>query len=257
MNKLTRIIAYTALAVGFILATGESIAYSQELSAEEIIERLDQNEHFSSARLKSEMVIRDRGREIVKEMETYIKTENRRSDALSEFLNPRDRGTKYLKLGDDMWMYFPDAEDLIHISGHMLRQGMMGSDFSYEDILESEQMTALYSFEFEGEEDINGRPAYILNGIAREDEEPSYHKRRLWVDRERFITLKEQLFSAGGRLLKELRTVEAGQFNGRWIPVEQVMNDKLREETSTTFRIIEIELDYNIPEGKISLDTLQ
>ncbi len=238
-------------------AVGGAAAEAGELSAEEIMNRVDDNQHLVSARVESEMIIEDRGREIKKEMKSYIRTDNGRSDGLSEFLNPRDRGTKYLKLGDDMWMYFPDAEDLVHISGHMLRQGMMGSDFSYEDILESDKLTELYTFELEKTEILDDRETYVIYATAAKQQEPSYKMRRIWVDTERFVVLKEQYFSAAERLLKELITKRVEEFNGRWLPVEQVMNDKLRDDTRTTFRIKDIQLDYNIPEGLISLDTLQ
>ena len=63
---------------------------------------------------------------------------------------------------------FPEAEDIVKISGHMLNQGMMGSDFSYQDMMESDKLTDLYDFELIGEEDIDGRLCYVLEGIAIE-----------------------------------------------------------------------------------------
>lgn len=232
-------------------------AYSQELSPDEIMRRVDDNQHIVSARIESEMIIENRGRRMTKQLVSYMRTSNNGSDALSEFLNPRDRGTKYLKLDDDLWMYFPDAEDLVRISGHMLRQGMMGSDFSYEDILESDQLAELYDFELEGKDTLDEHEAFIIKATAKEDQSPSYHKRTIWVDSERFIVLQERLYSSGGRLLKELQTIEARNFDNRWLPVKQIMRDKLRANTQTTFKINQIDLNYEIPEGKISLDTLQ
>ena len=255
LKKLIELTARALPAAGFFVAAG--IAQAQEITADDVMRRVDDNQHLESAWMRSEMIIEDRGREIVKEMETYIETDNERSDALSEFLNPRDRGTRYLKLGDDMWMYFPDAEDLVHISGHMLREGMMGSDFSYEDILESEQLTELYDFVIEDEETVEGRDAYVILATAAEGRDPAYYMRRIWVDSERYVVLRERLYSAGERLLKELETTDVEQVDGRWLPTEQVMNDMLREDTRTTYRIIEIELDYDIPEGAISLEALQ
>ncbi len=73
-----------------------------------------------------------------------------KKNALVEFTNPQDRGIKFLKREDNLWMFFPDAEEIIKISGHMLNQGMMGSDFSYQDIMESDNLTDLYNFEIVG-----------------------------------------------------------------------------------------------------------
>ena len=244
------ILSFALLMSGTVLA--------EQLTPEGIMERVDENEHIEAARMESEMIIQDRDREMIKEMIVYIESDNRRSNSLTEFVNPRDRGTKYLKLGDDLWMYFSDAEDLVSISGHMMREGMMGSDFSYEDALESEQLTDLYEFELVGEEKVNDRDAYVLSAVAREGEEVSYYERKLWVDRERFVILREEYFSTGGRLLKVLEVEEVQQFtDGRWFPVKSVMNDKLKEDSQTVHKIHEIDFDYEIPADLITLDALQ
>ena len=251
------ILVLLVLAVSFSGLVVINSTYAANLSAEEIMERVDENHYIDSARVESKLIIKDRGREIVKEMETYIESYNQTSNSLSEFLNPEDRGTRYLKLGDEIWMYFRDAEDLVSISGHMMRQGMMGSDFSYEDIMESEQLTDFYKFELKEENTINDIDVYVISATARESAEVSYYQRQIWVDQERFIVLREELYSTGGRLLKQMETEQVKEFDERWYPVEIIMNDKLREDSKTIYKINEIDFDYEIPEGKISLETLQ
>ncbi|MFW6237981.1 MAG: outer membrane lipoprotein-sorting protein, partial [Halanaerobiales bacterium] len=223
------------------------------LTADEIMDRRDENEYLGSAYMEAEMIIEGRRRQ-EKSMYSYSEGEN----AFVEFTNSRDRGTKYLKRGDDLWMFFPDAEEEVHISGHMLRQEMMGSDFSYQDMMEEEKLTDLYNFELLEEDELDGRPVYILRGTAREDEEPSYHERKLWIDSERFIGLREELYASNGRLLKVSRTKEVKEFEGgRWYPVEMVMEDQLKEDTQTILQINELEFDVEIPEGTFSRDALR
>lgn len=223
------------------------------ITAEEIINRRDDNEYIVSARVKSEMVIINGGRKMVKTMISL--TDGK--DGLTEFTNPRDRGTKFLKRGDDLWMFFPDAEDVVKISGHMLNQGMMGSDFSYQDIMESDKLTDLYNFEVIGEEEYAGRPCYLLEGIAKEGAEVSYYRRKIWIDKERFIGLKEELYAQSGRLLKVSRAEKVEKIEGRWLPTESVMENKLRRNTRTEFKIISIEFNPEIPEGTFTLQNLQ
>jgi len=232
--------------------------FAEELTGEEIMNKVDQNQFIAAGRIKAEMIIKDRGRESTKEMVMFVESDGQVTNGLVEFTNPRDRGTKYLLLDDELWMYFPDAEDLIRISGHMLREGMMGSDFSYQDALESEQLSELYEFTKEDQEEIEGRAVYKIKATAREDQEPAYHSRRFWVDIERFVILREEMYARDGRLLKEMVTGKVEEITeGRWMPTEMVMEDKLREGSQTIYRIKEIDLDYEIPEGKISLDSLQ
>ena len=43
---------------------------------------------------------------------------------------------RMLKLDDILLTYSPQTDRIIQISGHMLKQSVMGSDFSYNDIME-------------------------------------------------------------------------------------------------------------------------
>lgn len=236
-----------------ILITSLIITTAVEMTAEEIINKRDDNEYFDTAQMEAEMIIVSGGRKITKTM--LILSDKR--NALIEFTNPVDRGTKFLKREGDLWMFFPDAEEIIKISGHMLNQGMMGSDFSYQDIMESDKLTDLYDFKIIGEEEIEGRLCYVLEGIAREGVKVSYYRRVSWIDKERFIGLKEELYTKSGRLLKETKVNKIEEIEGRWIPIDSVMENKLRKNTYTGFKITNIDFNPEIPEGTFTLQNLR
>lgn len=223
------------------------------ITAEEIINKRDDNEYIETAKVESEMVIINGNRKMTKTMVSFMEEDN----SLTSFTNPRDRDTRFLKRGDDLWMFFPDAEDIVKISGHMLNQGMMGSDFSYQDMMESDKLTDLYNFELIGEEEIDDRQTYVLEGIAVEGKEVSYYRRKTWIDKERFIGLKEELYARSGRLLKVMNVNKVDQIEGRWYPVESVMENKLRKNTRTEFVIKSIEFNPEIPAGTFTLQNLQ
>ncbi len=236
-----------------ILFTNLMLITATELTAEEIINKRDDNEYITSIKAEAEMIIVSGGRKITKTM--LILSDKR--NALVEFTNPGDRETKFLKREDDLWMFFPDAEEIIKISGHMLNQGMMGSDFSYQDIMESDKLTDLYNFEIIKEEEIEGHLCYVLEGIAREGIKVSYYRRVSWIDKERFIGLKEELYTQSGRLLKEIKTNEVKMIDERWIPIDSVMENKLRKDTYTKFILTEIEFNPEIPDGTFTLQSLR
>ncbi len=229
------------------------IATTAEMTAEEIILKRDSNEYFDTAQMEAEMIIVSGGRKITKTM--LILSDKR--NALIEFTNPVDRGTKFLKREDDLWMFFPDAEEIIKISGHMLNQGMMGSDFSYQDVMEADKLTDLYDFEIIKEEEFEGRSCYVLEGIAREGVKVSYYRRISWVDKERFIGLKEELYTKSGRILKETKANVIEEIEGRWVPTNSVMENKLRKDTYTEFTITQIKFNLEIPEETFSLQNLR
>lgn len=229
------------------------VVTAAEMTAEEIINKRDDNEYFETAQMEAEMIIVSGSRKIIKTMDALTDKKN----SLVEFTNSQDRGTKFLKREDDLWMFFPDAEEIIKISGHMLNQGMMGSDFSYQDVMEADKLTDLYDFEIIKEEEFEGRPCYVLEGIAREGVKVSYYRRVSWIDKERFIGLKEELYAKSGRILKETKSNIIEEIEGRWVPTNSVMENKLRKNTYTEFTITQIKFNLEIPEETFTLQNLR
>ena len=229
-----------------------AVGAAAELTAEEIIRYRDDNEYFESARFEAEMVIVSGSRQMVKTMTSYVQEDN----GLVVFTNPRIEARSSSSV-ETICGCFPDAEDLVKISGHMLNQGIMGSDFSYQDVMEADKLTDLYAFELVGEEELDGRPCYVLEGIAVEGQDVSYYRRKSWIDSERFVGLREELYAKSGRLLKVMRVTRVEELQGRWYPMESVMEDQLRKNTRTEFVVRSIEFDPEIPEGTFTLENLR
>ncbi len=97
----------------------------------------------------------------------------------------------------------------------------------------------------------------MLEVIAREGVKVSYYRRVSWIDKERFIGLKEELYTQSGRLLKETKVNEVQEIEGRWIPIDSVMENKLRKNTYTGFKITNIDFNPEIPEGTFTLQNLR
>ncbi|MBM7555932.1 outer membrane lipoprotein-sorting protein [Halanaerobacter jeridensis] len=250
-NILVRLILGLMLVVALSLSGTEIIAAP---SAAEIMEQVDEYQHLQSAKIESKMIITKGPRKMVKEMTSYIKGADY---GLTKFTNPRDRGSKFLKRENNLWMFFPDAEDIVKISGHMLEQGMMGSDFSYQDLMESTKLADLYQFTIIGEEKVDGRSCYVIEGIKEEGKEASYYRRKEWVDKERFVLWREELYARSGRLLKELQTKKVEQLEGRWYPMYQIIDNKLKKNSQTVYEIKKIEFDLELPANTFSLQRLR
>ena len=169
-------------------------------------------------------------------------------ESSTEYLDPpRERGVKMLKLGDQLWAYYPTTDRTIKISGHMLRQSVMGSDLSYEDLMEDPLLSGLYDPQIEGEDVVLERPCWVLHLTAKHDD-LAYDSRKMWVDKERFAILREHRFAKSGKLLKttDVRTLE--EIDGRWIGTEIEFKDALKSGGGTRFVIDTIEFDVVIPE---------
>jgi outer membrane lipoprotein-sorting protein len=129
----------------------------------------------------------------------------------------------------------------------MLRQSVMGSDLSYEDMMDDRKLQEIYDAEIAGEENINGRRCYRLQ-LEAKVEDASYQSQRLWVDAERFIPLKQQMYAKGGKLLKQVILSAVEKVQGRWFPMKMVYKDMLKEGDGTEFEVNSIRFNQDIPE---------
>ncbi len=219
------------------------LLYAQ--SGVEIIEAVDRNTVVSSASYRAKMVISLGGRIREKEFAGYVEGKER---AYMEFLAPaRDEGTRFLKIGSEMWMYLPSVEKATKIAGHMLRQSLMGSDFSYDDMTENKKLTELYGIELMAIDTILGKECYKLELTAKV-EEVTYYRRISWIDREFYVPVKSELYARSGKLLKEITIGEFEQIGTHNYPTKVRMVNKLRKDTYTELVLEDIELDVKIPE---------
>jgi len=227
--------------------------FSQTPNAAELLRRVDNNEVFNTIEYEGDIIIEHSGRRFVK---TFRAWGRGNTHSFIEFTNPEDRGTRYLRRDGRLFVYSPDTEEVMLISGHMLRESMMGSDMSYEDTLDNETLSSRYDPEIKGSEVINGRNSWILELTAKRRTE-SYPVRKLWIDRANNDVLRYQLFALSGALLKEynLRRVEV--IGGRRFPVEGEMRDLLRRNSSTVFIMRNVILDRPIPDSVFSMRNLE
>jgi len=218
---------------------------AQAPDGEEILRRVDENMGSDNKIMTSLMTIHGRRGSRTIRAKSWVRGQ---TESFTEYLDPpREKGTKMLKLGDQLWTYTPAADRTILISGHMLRQPVMGSDLSYEDMLEDPRLTNLYAAAVAGEEEAGGRPCWVLELTARESD-IAYFKRKVWVDRERYVALREERFAKSGKLLKTTEVSAVERRDGRWVPTKIVFKDALKEGGGTEFALESIEFNAAIPD---------
>ena len=225
-----------------------SIGNTQELSAEKLVDAIDSNLNAKSRVLKSTMIVHGRRTSRTIVSKSWVKGINQ---AYTEYLAPpREAGTKMLKSGDKLWTYSPQTDRVIQISGHMLRQSVMGSDMSYTDMMEDRPLVDLYNATIEGSEIIDGREHWILF-LEAKITGLSYPKRRLWIDNEYLLPMKEELYAKSGKLLKTTSMDGVKKIQGRWFPSRFNYKDELKGNSKGTEWLIEdVVFDTEIPDAR-------
>jgi len=237
-----------------LLMAGISAAFAQNPDGNEILRKIDQNMSSENRVFTSKMIIHGRRNTRTIESKTWTSGDKK---SYTEYLFPaREQGTKMLKLDDQLWIYSPSTDRIIQIAGHMLRQSVMGSDLSYEDMMEDNKLTKHYKAVVTGTEKIAGRSCWVLK-LTASDPEVAYQVRKLWVDSERNIPLKEELFAKSGTLLKRTELSDVVNLNGRWFPKKIVFKDMLKEGEGTEFIMESIQFNVAIPDYVFSKASLK
>jgi outer membrane lipoprotein-sorting protein len=147
MKTLTIIVALFLALTGFAAP-----------DANEILKKVDQNLSSKNRVMESTIIIHGNRNSRTMTSRSYAVGNEK---AFTEYLSPaRDAGTKMLKLENQLWIYSPSTDRTIQISGHMLRQSVMGSDLSYEDMMDDRKLTDMYEAKVMGDEELAGRKTH-------------------------------------------------------------------------------------------------
>ncbi|MDR1398677.1 MAG: outer membrane lipoprotein-sorting protein [Treponema sp.] len=245
MKKIMAMVLALVMATGMVLAQS---AFSASPTAIELLRRIDDNEIYDTIQYEGSMIIQYQDRRYVKTMRAWARGN---SDSFIEFTNREDRGTKYLKTNGRLYVYSPDTEEVMLISGHMLKESMMGSDMSYEDTIDNGSLESRYTPSIAGSENWNGRDCWILELTAKSRTE-SYPKQKLWIDKANGDMIHSEQYALSSAKLKEVTILNVQELGGRRFPVEIEMRDLLRRDSKTTFTMRNVILDEPIADSVFS-----
>lgn len=239
MKKLTLTIITALLAL--------SLAYS--ITATEILQQIDQNMNSNTSKSSSKMIVQSKRATRTMSSVSYSKGKDM---AFSEYTAPaKEKGTKMLKIKDNLWLYNPGSDRVIQISGNMLKQSVMGSDLSYEDYMEDLELVKSYTATLGENLSYDGRDCYRLNLVAKVPQ-LAYSTRLLYVDKQRLVPLYQELYAKSGKLLKTMKMSKVTKIGNRWYPMQMIYKDELKSGKGTILIVEDIIFDLNIPEHYFS-----
>ncbi|MSQ02701.1 MAG: outer membrane lipoprotein-sorting protein [Myxococcales bacterium] len=224
------------------------------MTVDELLAKIDANLTYEARESSLQMVVTKSGRTKTYRMHSFGRGQE---EMAMEYLEPaRDKGTKMLKKTDDLWMFLPSVEKAQKISGHMLRQGLMGSDMSYEDLMESSRWQTMYTGTIAAEQVIEGRKCWKVE-LKAKDGTVSYPKRIIWVDQANFIPLRQELYARSGMLLKSWTMGDVRSIEGREFPMKMVVEDQLQKGSVTEITFEKVTFKVALADEVFSLRWLE
>jgi len=242
------------LLISIFLVLQASPGLAKTPTADELLDAMDTVLQFQTRTSTTTMQVIDSRTTRTYKMVTFGRGQD---EAAIEYLEPvREKGTKMLKKGDNLWLYMPRAERVQKISGHMLRQGMMGSDISYEDMMDAADFRKKYGATLEGEAEVDGQPCWKLVAKAHDDT-VSYPKRVIWIDEKTYVPRRQELYALSGMLLKVWTMSKVEIIDGRPVATHMEISDQLRQGSKTTLDVSEVKFGIALESEVFSLRWLE
>jgi len=256
LNKNNNI-CFVILIVIALFCTFSLAAGALQLTADEIIDKVKENQaEYENSKTQAEMVLIDsEGKEESREIIMFEQEEeNDKITMLMRFLSPKSvEGVTLLSIenGDKIYLYMPAYQKPRRIAGSSKQENFMGTDFSYED-LSMDYQNDDYAKELLEEDDRQ----YVLE-ILPNDEDLSYSKFILYVNKEQFYVEKVEFYDLDGQHTKTLEIQEV-KFDdeGRFTPMKMQITN-LSDNHQTQMNIQEIEYDLDLSSNFFSIRTLQ
>ena len=169
------------------------------------------------------------------------------------YLSPsRVKGTAFLMAGDAIWTYFPSTERVRRLASHMKNSNIMGSDFSFDDMMGSSRRSDDYDVSLRKED----RSFYYLELIPKVGSDSGYSKIVGKIRKRDFMTLEVDYYDENGKHLKTLTMSGFKEMGGRLIPTGMVM-ENVQTTHRTSFQIRKAEFDIEIPDKYFTVNYLK
>jgi len=238
----------------FILLFSASTVFA--LTVDEIMDKMEETApDFTTQKTISEMILIDKdGKEEEREMIMFSqKGEDDQTSTLMRFLSPKSvKGVTLLNIndGEKIYLYMPAYNKPRRIASSSKGDEFMGTGLSYED-MSMDYEDKDYEKNLLEETDSE----YIIEVLPSE-EDASYEKIILHVDKEYFYAKKVEFYETGGELTKTLNIDKIKlDDNGKVTPMEIEFTD-IAENQKTKIVMKEIEYDVELSSGFFSIRTL-
>ena len=220
-------------------------------NAEDIIRKMDELQTFDTIIMTGTMVSVD---QFGKKTTTFKSWSAGNDKFLVELTGGNEAGQKVLKLKDELYLYYPDAEEIIPLYGSALKQSMFG-DISYEDMTEGNDTLSKYNVVLLATEKVDGRDCYKIEMTAKTKDVP-YARQIIWVDSGSYVLRQGEYYAKSGPALKKITVLEVKNINGKYILSSLKLINLKKSDTWTEMKAEDIKIDEPIPEQKFSVGSL-
>jgi outer membrane lipoprotein-sorting protein len=267
MNRLERCALVCALlGTGVFARAQDGATQEKPPEAAAIIEQSQRAFYYPGddmkAKVTMELIDRDGGKRTrVMTMLRRDETEGGNQKYFIYFHEPGDvrRMTfmvwKYPKKEDDRWIFVPAVDLIRRIAADDKRSSFVGSDFTYEDVSGRDVNADTHSLV--REEKLGDRVCYVIQSLPKATAD--YARRLSWIDKENFLSLKEEYYDAQEELFRvfsadKVEAVAVGEGDKRLVfpTVTQRTMKNVKTGHRTEVRFTSITYNLGLEDGDFS-----
>ncbi len=240
---MKRIIATLSSSLLFVAS-----AFAQEMSAEKILQKVEDMLDTSHSRVEIEMRVY-REQELRTTYRMDLKYQDTDSQLAETLYPPRNKGDKTLHVGENTWLFLAKINKTLRVSEG---NSFSNSDFSNMDLMKT-NLSEDYTPALLGVEDFQGEKAYKLELKAKTEDVP-YAKILYWIRKRDLYPVQRDYYTFSGDLLKSMVfQTKTGARNGA--PDTFVMTSMLEKDKYTELRYLKIEHGQDFPPETFNKDS--
>lgn len=158
---------------------------------------------------------------------------------------PRDKGTAFLKRGNEVWQWLPSIQRTIKIPPSMMMQSWMGSDFTNDDLVREASIVEDYTHEILADTVIDSQPAWKIKMVPKPDAPVVWGKVIVFITKENYIQRRMEFYDEQEERINVMRLYDIKEMDGRLIPttLEMIPVNEKGKKTVIQYESI----DFNIP----------
>jgi hypothetical protein len=173
----------------------------------------------------------------------------------------KDKGTGFLKLHPNLWMYIPRVERTVRIPPSMMLQSWMGSDFTNDDLVRESSELDDYDHRLLGIDSGSGDEAqpraYVLEYKPHENAAVVWGKILMWLEIESGAPLRQVFYDEEGARIRVMQFSDFRKIGERNVPHHWSMIPLEKPGHSTIIEVEEMQFDLEFGEDLFTTRNLK
>ncbi len=165
---------------------------------------------------------------------------------------PKDRGTVFLKIQTDLWMYLPRVRRTVRIPPSMMMNAWMGSDFTNDDVARSSSLSRDYLPQL-----LDQRGDTVWLELTPKPEAPVVWDRIVLKMLLPNLPLEEHYYNARGEEVRVITFSEVKTLHGRRLPTVLEAVPLNRPGHRTVLRLLDVQFDVPMKDSWFQVTRLE